>query len=88
MFDPVSFRLAALFFFTLATVGFVIFLFRFPRGSDVQVWGIRVSYALGFTGLALLSLWKRNFNEVSVVIFSSLLLSLLAFELTSRYLNK
>jgi hypothetical protein len=88
MFDPGLFRLAALFFFTLATAGFVIFLFRFPRGSDAQVWGIRVSYALGFTGLALLSLWKRNFNEVSVIIFSSLLLSLLAFELTSRYLNK
>jgi len=80
-------RLASLFFFSAASFGFVLFMLRYPRGSEVRIWGIRLCHLLGFLGIIFLRLSERQFNEVSTMIFVSLVISLIAFEMAERFLK-
>ena len=80
-------RLASLFFFTIATAGFILFLAKYPHGSEFRLWGIRGSYLLGFVGVLSMRLYRGSFSEPSLLIISTLVVSLVAFELSSRYLD-
>ena len=79
--------LVSLFFFTIATGGFILFMAKYPYGSDVRQWGIRVSCVLGFVGVLAMRLYRGSFSEPSLLIVSTLVVSLLAFELSTRYLD-
>ena len=79
--------LAALFFFSMASAGFVIFSIKYPRGSEVRLWGIRCCHLFGFTGVLFLRLSQGQLNEVTLLILSSLVVSLLAFEISSHFLK-
>lgn len=87
MIDQGIIRLASLFFFSAASFGFVLFMLRYPRGSEVRIWGIRLCHLLGFLGIIFLRLSERQFNEVSTMIFVSLVISLIAFEMAERFLK-
>ena len=76
--------LTALFFFTMASAGFVLVMIRYPTGSSVRVWGVRVCHGLGFLGVLLMRLSRGAFSEPSLLVVSSLVVSLVAFELTQR----
>jgi hypothetical protein len=80
-------RLASLFFFSAASFGFVLFMLRYPRGSEVRVWGIRMCHLLGFLGIIFLRLSERQFNEISTMICISLVISLIGFEMAERFLK-
>ena len=79
--------LVSLFFFTMATAGFVLSLAKYPQGSQVRVWGIRLSYAMGFLGVVTMRLYQGFFSQLSLLIVSSVAVSFLAFELSSRRLR-
>ena len=79
--------LVSLFFFTMATGGFIFFMAKYPQGSEVRLWGIRLSYLLGFVGVLAMRLYRGSFSEPSLVIISTLVVSLVAFELSARYLD-
>jgi hypothetical protein len=85
--DPGLIRLASLFFFSAASFGFVLFMLRYPRGSEVRIWGIRLCHLLGFLGIIFLRLSEHQFNEVSTLIFISLVVSLIGFELAEQILK-
>lgn len=87
MMDGGLIRLASLFFFSAASFGFVLFMLKYPRGSEVRIWGIRLCHTLGFLGIICLRLSEQRFNEVSAMIFVSLVISLVGFELAERYLK-
>lgn len=78
--------LVALFFFTMASAGFVLFTFRYARGSQERVWGIRACHLFGFIGVIFLRLSHGRFTESSLLIIASLVVSLLASEIASRFL--
>jgi len=80
--------LAALFFFTMASAGFVIVMIRYPFGSTLRAWGIRFCHLLGFLGVILLRLSKGHFSEPSLLVISSLIVSLLSFEMSRKYLKE
>ena len=80
--------LASLLLFTMASAGFIIFLIKYPRGSEVRLWGIRACHGLGFLGVASMRLARGNFSELSLLIISSLVVSVVAFELSSKYLDQ
>ena len=82
------FSLAALFFFTMASFGFLYFMIRYPRHSEVRLWGIRLCHAAGFAGVLFLRLWRGSFDQVSLLIVSSLLVSVLTFELSMWSLRR
>ena len=73
--------------FTMASAGFIIFLVKHPRGSDGRLWGIRACHGLGFLGVAAMRLARGDFTERSLLIISSLVVSVVAFELSSRYFD-
>jgi hypothetical protein len=79
--------LVSLFFFTMATGGFVLFMVKYPHGSDIRTWGIRLSYALGFFGVLAWRVHRGAFSEISLLTVSALLVSLVAFELSTKYLD-
>ncbi len=79
--------LVSLFFFTMATGGFVLFMVKYPHGSDIRTWGIRLSYALGFFGVLAWRVHQGAFSEISLLTVSALLVSLVAFELSTKYLD-
>lgn len=79
--------LISLFFFTMASAGFILFMAKYPHGSEVRMWGIRFCYLLGFLGVLATRLYWGHFSEISLLIVASLVVSLLAFELSSRYLD-
>ena len=87
MIDQGLIRLASLFFFSAASFGFVLFMLKYPRGSEVRIWGIRLCHALGFLGIICLRISEHQFNEVSVMIFVSLVVSLIGFELAEQLLK-
>jgi hypothetical protein len=76
--------LLALFFFTMATGGFILFMVKYPHGSEVRLWGIRLSHFLGFVGVVAMRLYRGYFSELSLLIVSALVVSLLMFELSTR----
>jgi hypothetical protein len=80
-------RLTSLFFFSAASFGFVLFMLKYPRGSEVRIWGIRLCHVLGFLGMIFLRLSEQQFNEISVMIFVSLVISLIGFELAEQFLK-
>lgn len=80
-------RLAALFFFSAASFGFLFFMIRHPRGSEVRRVGIRFAHATGFVGTAVLAWSEGRIDEVTLAIGLSLVASLLGFELTQRFLR-
>ncbi len=77
----------ALAFFSLASVGFLVFLLRYPRGSATRMWGIRICYLLGFFGVAMMMMSSGYFSEPSMMILAALAMSLITFELATRYLD-
>ena len=77
----------ALAFFSLASVGFLVFLLRYPRESATRIWGIRICYLLGFCGVAMMRISRGHFSEPSMMILAALAMSLITFELASRYLD-
>ncbi len=79
--------LVSLFFFTMATGGFILFMVKYPHGSEIRLWGIRLSYVLGFVGVLAMRLYRGSFSELSLLIVSSLVVSLIAFELSIKYLD-
>lgn len=79
--------LGALFFFTMASAGFILFLAKYPRGSEIRLWGIRVCHLLGFVGVLMLWLSRGHLDELSLVPISSLIVSAIAFELSVKYLD-
>lgn len=79
--------LVSLFFFSMASAGFVMFMVKYPQGSEVRLWGIRACHLFGFLGVAFLRLSKGHFTEPALLIVSSLLVSLVAFEIANRYLE-
>ncbi len=81
-------QLFSLFFFSMASAGFILFMVRYPRGSDVRLWGIRVSYLFGFIGVVFLRLSHGHFTEAALLTISSLIVSLIAFEVASRFLEQ
>ncbi len=78
---------AALFFFVAGGFGLIYFTIRYPRGSDVRVWGTRASVLFGFLGLIFLVLAEKQVNDSVMLIFASLVLSLVGIEI-SRALKK
>ena len=82
------FSLAALFFFSMASFGFLYFMVRYPRSSEVRLWGIRLCHLAGFVGVLLLRLWQGAFNETSLLIVASLLVSVITFELSMWSLRR
>lgn len=77
----------ALAFFSLASVGFLVFLLRYPRGSATRMRGIRICYLLGFCGVAMMRMSRGYFSEPSLMILAALAMSLITFELATRYLD-
>jgi len=80
-------RLTSLFFFSAASFGFLYFMLKYPRGSEVRIWGIRLCHFLGFLGILFLYLSEGQFNEVSTMIFVSLVVSLIGFEFAEQFLK-
>ena len=80
-------ELMALFYFTMASAGFVLLLFKYRHGSEIRRWGIRACHVLGFLGVACLRLSDGFFTEPALLIVSSLIISLIAFEVSSRFLK-
>ncbi len=80
-------ELIALFYFTMASAGFILFLFKYRRGSEIRLWGFRACHILGFLGVACLRLSDGYFTEPTLLIVSSLIVSLIAFEVSSRFLK-
>ena len=87
MLDLSLIRLGSLFCFSAASFGFVLFMLKYQRGSEVRLWGIRTCHVLGFLGVVLLSLSKDRFDEISAMIFTSLVVSLVGFELAEQFLK-
>ncbi len=77
----------SLFFFTMASVGFILFMTKYPHGSEIRLWGIRTCHLLGFVGVLMLWLSRGHLTELSLVIASSLIVSVVAFELSVKYLD-
>jgi hypothetical protein len=88
MLDLNLLKLASLFCFSAASFGFVFFSLKYCRGSEVRLWGIRICHVLGFLGIVLLRLSQDHFDEVSVLIFASLVVSLGGFELAEQFLRE
>ena len=78
--------LVSLFFFTLASAGFILFTFKYRRGSPIRNWGIRLCHLCGFLGVGFLRLSYGHFSESTLFIIASLTVSLLASEISSHFL--
>ena len=79
--------LASLFFFTMASAGFVLFTLKFARGTEARLWGMRLCHFFGFIGVFFHWLSRGQLTEVSILIISSLVVSLITFEITTHYLK-
>jgi hypothetical protein len=79
--------LSSLFFFTMASAGFILFMTKYPHGSEIRLWGIRICHFLGFLGVLMMWLSRGYFSELSLVIISSLIVAAIVFELSVRYLD-
>ena len=81
------FRYGALFCFSAASFGFIYFKWRYPRRSKVRVSGIRLCHGLGFLGVGLQMAWIGGVNGISIVVFAALMVSLVGFEVSERFLD-
>lgn len=80
--------LASLLFFSVATAGFIYCLLALPRTSPQRLWGIRACHLFGFLGVAFLRLAMGRFSDHALLIISSLVVSLVASELSQRFLEQ
>ncbi len=80
--------LSSLFFFSMASAGFILCLVRYPNHSQRRLWGIRACHVFGFLGVGLLRLATGHFSDNALLIISSLIVSLVAFEISQRYLTQ
>ncbi len=80
-------ELASLFFFALASAGFILSMVKYPRGSAARLWGIRLCHLFGFAGVGLLRWARGQFSDLALLVVSSLVVSMIAFELSSRFLK-
>ncbi len=78
---------ASLFFFVAGGFGLIYFTIRYPRGSDLRIWGTRASVLFGFLALIFLVLAEKQVNDSVMLIFASLILSFAGIEV-SRALKK
>lgn len=74
--------LASLFFFTVASAGFILFMTKYSHGSEVRLWGIRLCHVSGFLGVLLMRLSNGFFTELSLLISSTLIVSLVVTEVS------
>ena len=81
------YRFSALFFFSAASFGFIYFKWKYSRGSQVRLWGIRICNSLGFLGVFMHRLWIGEVNEISLMMVAALTVSVLGFELSEHYLR-
>jgi hypothetical protein len=81
------FRYLALFFFAGASFGILLFGLRYPRTSEVRIWGIRFCHVLGLTGVLMHWLWIGAWTEFSVLIVAALAVSIAGFEISTHYLK-
>ena len=79
--------LLSLFFFSMASAGFILFMVKYPRGSEVRLWGIRLCHAFGFCGVGFRRLLDGMFTEPVLLVVYSLVVSLVAFEIGHRFLK-
>jgi hypothetical protein len=79
--------LGSFFFFATASFGFLYFIIRYSRASEVRQWGIRVCYLMGFAGVLFLRLSREQFDFVCLMILCALVISLAGFEFATRYLK-
>ena len=77
----------SLFFFSAGAFGLLYFTVRYPRHSEVRLWGTRVSILFGFLALVFLVLAEGRVNDTVMMIFACLVMSLVGIE-TSRSLKK
>lgn len=78
---------AALFFFAAGAFGLLYFTIRYPRRSEVRIWGTRASILFGFAALVFLVLAEGRVNGSVMMIFACLVFSLAGIEV-SRTLKK
>lgn len=81
------FRYAALFFFSAASFGILFFVFKYPRSSEVRLWGIRLCHTLGLLGILMHWLWIGGLTELSILISAALVVSIVGFEFSSHFLR-
>ena len=81
------YRYAALFLFSAASFGILFFIFRYPRRSDVRLWGIRLCHLLGLLGIVMHWLWIGGLTELSVLISAALIVSIVGFEFSTHFLR-
>ena len=81
------FRYTALFFFGAASFGILLFVFKYPRTSEVRVWGIRLCHASGLLGVLMHWLWIGALTELSILISAALLVSIVGFEISTHFLR-
>jgi hypothetical protein len=81
------FRYAALFFFAAASFGILLFGLRYPRSSEVRIWGIRLCHVLGLIGVLMHWLWIGAWTEFSILVVASLAVSITGFEISTHYLK-
>jgi hypothetical protein len=87
MFGDSFLALVSLFFFAAASFGFIFFMVKFPPHSEGRVWGTRISLAMGFLGVGALTIVRGGLNQISVLILVSLVVSLIGFEVSNRFLR-
>jgi len=78
---------ASLFFFAAGAFGLFYFTIRYPRGSEIRLWGTRTSVFFGFAGLFFKIAAEGAVSEITMMIFACLVFSLAGIEV-SRALRK
>jgi hypothetical protein len=81
------FRYAALFLFSAASFGILFFVFKYPRTSEVRLWGIRLCHGLGLLGILMHWLWIGGLTELSILISTALIVSIVGFEFSTHFLR-
>ena len=60
---------------------------KYPRGSDIRLWGIRLCHSLGFVGVIVMWLAGEQASDLSLLIAFSLGVSAVGFEISIKYLD-
>lgn len=84
---PKLLSLISLLLYSFASLGFIVFIAKYPHQSQERIWGMRLCYILGFAGVLAMRLSRGNFSELSLLAISSLIVSLITFELSTRFLK-
>lgn len=84
---PKLLSLISLLLYSFASLGFIVFIAKYRHKSHERIWGMRLCYMLGFAGVLAMRLSRGNFSELSLLVVSSLIVSLITFELSTRFLK-